>query len=163
MPSAFTSVATAAVAAAGSAEAASPSLSRIDLEEHRRQVTQSAIGRLGRGLAPVMAPCGFDWKISTGLLGAFAAKEVFVGQMAVIYADDGQGATLRQRLAADYTPLQAVCIMLFILIASPCMATVAVTARESGSWKWALFQWSYLTALAWLLTAAVYQIGRLIL
>jgi ferrous iron transport protein B len=65
-------------------------------------------------------------------------------------------------LRSRYTPLQAFCIMLFALIASPCLATVAVTRQESGSWTWALAQFWGLTALAWVLTTLVYQIGRLI-
>lgn len=138
-------------------------IEEIDTAQHRQQLLNSAIGRIGRGIAPVMAPCGFDWKISTALLGSLAAKEVFIGQMAVIYAvgedqGPGQAETLRSKLAENYTPLQGISIMLFILIASPCIATVAVTARESGSWKWAMLQWGYLTALAWLVTAGVYQL-----
>jgi len=136
------------------------------LDAHRAELAHSAIGRIGQGVAPVLAPCGFDWKISTALLGSFAAKEVFISQMGIIHAvseDAGAGSkTLRERLAANYTALQGFCIMLFILISSPCMATVAVTIRESGSWKWALLQWTYLTALAWMVTAIVYQAGMLL-
>ena len=130
---------------------------------HRADLTHSAIGRIGKTIAPVFRPCGFDWKVSTALIGAFAAKEVFIGQLGVIYAvehaDEGS-ESLRAQLSADYSPLQGVCMMLFILIASPCMATVAVTMREGGSWKWAALQWGYLTALAWVVAAAVFQIGR---
>jgi len=139
----------------------------------RAQLEYSAIGRVGRAMEPVMKPAGLDWKVATAMLGALAAKEVFVGQMAVVYADGGEvvtgeanhgagrgGAPLRQKLAADYTPLQGLSMLLMVLIASPCVATLAVTARESGSWKWAAAQWLYLTALAWLLAVAVFQVGR---
>ena len=114
----------------------------------------------------MMQPLGFDWRISTALLGAFAAKEVFVAQMAVVHAvghGDEAPDILRDRLQANYTPLQGLCVMLFCLIGMPCMATVAVTRRETGSWRWALFQFGGLTLLAWVLTAAVYQIGWLII
>jgi len=127
------------------------------------ELTHSAIGRLGHGIAPLLRPCGFDWRISTGLVGAMAAKEAFIGQMGVIYAvdsEEGKVRTLREKLAGQYTPLEGLAIMVFILISTPCVATVAVTIRESGSWKWAAFQWGYLTALAWVVTAALYQIGR---
>ena len=137
----------------------------VEYAVHQAELVNSGVGRIGRFLAPALKPCGFDWKVSTALLGAFAAKEVFVGQMGVIHAvgeaADETSATLRLRLAAAYTPLQGLCMMLFILIASPCMATVAVTVRETGSWKWAALQWGGLTALAWLVTAAVYQTGTL--
>ena len=130
---------------------------------YQAKLTYSTIGRLGGFIAPVMKPCGFDWKISTALLGAMAAKEAFIGQMGVVYAvgddPDGQGQSLTDRLAAAYTPLQGLAIMVFILISAPCMATVAITLRESGSWKWAALQWGYLTVLAWVITTAMYQLA----
>lgn len=137
----------------------------IHLREHWAEITHSAIGRIGRGLAPVLKPCGFDWKISTSLLGSLAAKEAFISQLGILYAVpehvEGGSATLGQKIAADYSPLQGVCMMIFLLIASPCAATFVVTLRESGRWKWALFQWTYLTALAWFLATATFQVGRL--
>ena len=136
---------------------------RAEATEARLSLERSAIGRTGRLIAPVMAPCGFDWRISTGLIGAFAAKEVFISQMGVIYAlaaeADDQEATLREKLQANYTPLQGFCIMLYCLISLPCMATLATTWRESGALKWALLQAGGLTALAWAVTAIVYQAG----
>ncbi len=126
----------------------------------------SAIGRIGRIIAPVLQPLGFDGRISTALLGAFAAKEMFVAQLGVVFAvggDEGPTTPLREKLRAAYTPLQGFCILLFCLISMPCLSTVAVTLRESGSWKWAALQLGGLTALAWGITAAVYQLGRLAL
>ena len=126
----------------------------------------SILGHIGRGMEPIMSYCGFDWKVSTALVGAIVAKEIFVAQLGVIYSmgsGDEDGGTLRQKLQAAYSPLQAYCIMLFCLIAFPCVATVAVTKKESGSWKFALFQLGSLTFAAWVLTTAVYQIGSLIL
>ncbi len=132
---------------------------------HQAQLNHSAIGRIGHAVAPVLRPCGFDWKISTALLGSFAAKEAFISQMGIIHAVDAESdrgtETLQATLSDQYTPLVGFCIMLFILISSPCLATVAVTYRESGHWKWALLQWTYLTAVAWVVTAGVYQVGRL--
>ena len=124
----------------------------------------SAAGRVGRALEPVMRPLGFDWKITTAMIGAFAAKEVFVAQMGIVHSlgEVGQESTdLRQVLRRDYTPLTGVSLMLFLLIATPCMATLAVTRRESGSWKWALLQLSGLTAVAYLVSLVFYQVGRL--
>jgi ferrous iron transport protein B len=152
-------------AAAGDPAAVRSQLAQIDIREHRAQLTNSAIGRVGRFVAPVLQPAGFDWKIATAMLGALAVKEAFIGQMGVIYAvgdgdDAGQNGSLRQNLARDYSPLQGLALMLFVLIASPCMATVAVTARESGSWKWAALQWGYLTVLAWVVACGVFQVGH---
>lgn len=125
----------------------------------------SYAGQIGRTIEPIIAPMGFDWKIGTALIGAFAAKEVFVSQLGIVYSvgDSNEGsAALREKLQKNYNPLIGFCIMLFTLIAAPCMATIAVTKRESNSWKWAALQFFGLTALAYLLTVAVYQIGNLL-
>ena len=137
---------------------------RIDELGARRKLEHSAIGRIGKTVAPVMRPCGFDWKISTALIGAFGAKEIFVGQMAVVYAVGQESADARRRLnaklQATYSGFQGFCIMLFCLISLPCVATVVVTWRESGQIRWALGQMIGLTVLAWSVTAVVFQIGR---
>ena len=124
----------------------------------------SAAGRVGQFLEPLMSPLGFDWKISTAMIGAFAAKEVFVAQMGIVYSlgeVDSESMDLRQVLRRDYTPLTAISLILFLLIATPCMATLAVTRRESGSWKWALLQLVGLTAVAYLVSLVFYQTGRI--
>ncbi len=145
-------------------EARTDQMARIAHAEAEAGLQSSLMGRVGRALEPLLRPCGFDWKISTAMVGAFAAKEVFVSQMGIVYslgdAQDEESLTLREKLQANYTPLTGLCIMLFCLISAPCMATIAVTRRESNSWKWALFQFVGLTVLAWVVTTAVYQIGR---
>jgi len=142
-------------------------LARLKNREAQAALENSMLGKIGRGLEFFLAPCGFDWKVSTALVGAVVAKEIFVAQLGVIYSLGGQEQTgdesLREKLQDNYTPLQAYCIMLFCLIAFPCVATVAVTRRESGSWLFAMFQLFSLTLLAWVLTTAVYQVGRLFL
>jgi ferrous iron transport protein B len=132
------------------------------------QLANSVIGRVGRAIEPVIKPLGFDWKIGTALIGATAAKELFVSQLGIIYAvssHDGSSpaATLRQHLQADYSSLVGFCIMLFCLISSPCAATIVVTRSEAGSWFWAAFQFVSLTVLAYIITFAVYQIGSLVM
>lgn len=132
--------------------------------EQAERLEYTVTGRLGRFMEPVLRPIGFDWRIGSALIGAVAAKEVFVAQLGIVYAvgdADEHSRPLRERLRSQYTPLTAWCIMLFCLISSPCMATVAVTRRESGSWRWAAVQFVGLTVLAWLLTALVYQAGSL--
>jgi len=122
----------------------------------------SLAGRIGRAIEPAMRPVGFDWKTSTALIGAFAAKEVFVAQLGIVYAldaTDEQSAPLRETLRREYTSLQAFCIMGFCLNSVPCMATLATVWQESGSWKWPALQLVGLTALAYAVTLCVYQIG----
>lgn len=139
---------------------------QTDTDIASRQLAHSFVGRLGHAMEPIIAPMGFDWRIGTALVGAFAAKEVFVAQLGIVYAvespDDTGAAHLREQLRADYTPLVGFCIMLFALIASPCMATVAVIRRESGSWGWAAFQFFGLTVFAWIVTVLAFQIGTLL-
>jgi ferrous iron transport protein B len=133
-------------------------------EEQAQQVKleHSVIGTLGQAIEPVIKPLGFDWKIGTALIGATAAKEVFVSQLAIVYAvggaDEGT-TTLRHLLQTNYTPLTGFCIMLFCLIYAPCVATIAMTKQETNSWGWAIFQFISLTVIAYIITLAVYQIG----
>ncbi len=125
----------------------------------------SVAGRFGKFLEPVVAPLGFDWRLATAMVGAFAAKEVFVSQMNIVYSlgeTDQESAPLRERLGDDYSPVTGISLILFLLIATPCMATVAVTRRESGSWRWAALQFFGLTAFAYVLSLLVFQIGSLV-
>jgi len=148
-----------------SEEERSEKITAIEDAEKEAGLRNSIAGRIGHALEPVLRPMGFDWKIGTALIGAFAAKEVFVAQMGIVYsvgeADEGS-ETLRGKLKENYSPLVGLCIMLFCLISAPCMATIAITRRESNSWKWALFQLAGLTVLAWVLTVIVFQAGGLL-
>jgi ferrous iron transport protein B len=138
---------------------------QIEQARQAEGLAYTITGRIGHAIEPLLRPMGFDGQIGTALIGALAAKEVFVAQMGIVYSvgEAGEGSDpLRARLREAYTPLQAYCIMLFCLVSAPCMATIAVTKRESNSWKWAFLQLGGLTALAFLLTTAVYQVGSLL-
>lgn len=140
-------------------------LRAIEEAKSSEMLAYSVTGRIGHALEPLLRPMGFDWKIGTALVGSFAAKEVFVAQMGIVYSvgeADEESEALRETLARKYSPLVAFCIMLFCLVSAPCMATIAVTRRESNSWAWALLQLGGLTALAYVLTVLVYQGGRLL-
>lgn len=142
-------------------------LTAAEIERHRQSedLRYSIAGRIGRAMEPVIRPMGFDWKLGTAMIGAFAAKEVFVAQIGIVYSlgetnERSQG--LRSVISREYSPLVAISLILFLLVGTPCMATVAITRRESGSWKWALLQFGGLTALAYFLSLIVYQVGRLL-
>ena len=129
------------------------------------ELSYSMAGRVGRLIEPALMPLGFDWRIGTALIGAIAAKEVFVAQMGIVFAvgeADETSDQLRAQLRQRYSPLIGFCIMLFALISTPCIATFAITRQESGSIKWAFAQTFGLTALAWIVTFAVYQGGLLL-
>ena len=135
-------------------------------DAHQRKLEYSIAGRVGKAIEPALATMGFDWKIGTALIGATAGKEIFVSQLGIIYAvqDEGEEShkeSLRSALRRDYSPLVALCICLFCLISMPCLATFAVVIRESNSWLWGGFLVFYLTALAWIISAGVYQVGSL--
>ncbi len=159
---------TAAIAQA--AEAERPAL--VQAREAER-IQQSYGGRLGHALEPALRPLGFDWKIGVGLIGAFAAREVFISTMGIIYGmgEDvkAEDVGLRARMQAErrpdgkpvYTPLVGLTLMIFFALCCQCMSTLAVVRRETASWRWPLFLFAYMTALAWVAGVAVYQGGRL--
>jgi ferrous iron transport protein B len=138
------------------------------------QLRNSFAGRMGRAIAPIIAPLGFDWKMGIGIITSFAAREVFVSTMSTVYnvgqADDSEAGTktLAQTLRAQkrldgtpvYTSLVAITLMVFYVFALQCASTVAVVRRETNSWKWPLFQWVYMGILAWGLAFITYQGGR---
>ncbi len=131
-------------------------------EQQVAELSHTIAGRIGHAMEPVIKPLGFDWRIGTAMIGAFAAKEVFVAQLGIVYSigeADEESEPLREKMKANYSPLVGFCIMLFMLISAPCMATIAVTRRESNSWKWALFQLGGLTLLAYVVTFIVFQVG----
>jgi ferrous iron transport protein B len=149
----------------GTQEEKAELIAAVDNEEAETALLHSVAGRVGHAMEPALKPMGFDWKIGIALIGAFAAKEVFVAQMGIVYAvgeADEESETLREKLQNNYSPLVGFCIMLFCLISAPCMVTIAVTKRESNSWGWALFQLAGLTIMAYVITAAVFQAGSLL-
>jgi ferrous iron transport protein B len=134
----------------------------------------SYAGRLGHAIEPLIAPLGFDWKIGVGLIGAFAAREVFVATMGIVYsagADvDEESVTLRERMRAEvradgtpvYSPLSGLSLMVFFALACQCMSTLAVVKRETGGYRWPAFMLVYMSVLAWVASFVVYQGGRLL-
>ena len=135
-------------------------------------LANSYAGRLGHAIEPVIAPLGFDWKIGIGIIGAFAAREVFVSTLGVVYGvgdqADEASAPLRSKLHEErwpdgrrvYTPLVGLSLMVFFALAAQCMSTLAVVRRETRSWRWPAFLFTYMTALAWVCSFLTYQGGR---
>ncbi len=136
------------------------------------QLQNSYMGRIGRFIEPAVEPLGFDWKIGIGLASSFAAREVFIATMGVVYgvADDADenSLPLRQRIAADtwpdgrrvFTPLVGISLMVFYVLACQCMSTLAIVRRETGTWRWPIFMFTYMTILAYLASLTVYQTGK---
>lgn len=158
--------------AMAAAQATGDVVAVVDLAHRKKaeDLEHSIAGRIGRFVEPVIEPLGFDWKIGIGLLGSFAAREVFVSTMGLVYGvgeADEDSTTLRHALKmqrrADgslvYTPLTGLSLLVFFMIAMQCFSTLAVVKQESGSWRWTGFQLAYLSVLAWLASFATYQIG----
>jgi len=134
----------------------------------------SAAGQMGHFIEPVIKPLGYDWKIGIGLIGSFAAREVFVSTMSIVYNVEGNDhedtAPLRDTMQHEkrpdgspvFTPLICIGLMVFYVLAMQCISTVAIVKRETNSWRWPLFQIGYMTALAWIGAFVVYQGGRLL-
>lgn len=145
-------------------EVANMQIEDINNKVAEAELEYSAAGRIGKFIEPVLSPLGFDWKIGTALIGAFAAKEVFVAQMGIVYSlgEAGEDSeVLRDKLRENYSPLVGFAIMVFALLSAPCMATFAIVKRESNSWKWAFFQFFGMTFVAYIITFIIYQTGRL--
>ena len=122
-------------------------------------------GRVGHALVPFMKPIGFDWHVTTATIGALAAKEVFVSQLGILFAQgeaDENSEGLRAILIKNYTPLQAFCMMLFCLLSIPCLATLAIINRELNSWKMAIAEGCAMFVLAYIVSFIVYQAGMLL-
>lgn len=146
-------------------------LAEIDSAEAGQRLRESVAGRLGHVMEPALEPLGFDWRIGVGILGAFAAREVFVSTLGIVFdiADaDESNESLREALKHAtwpdgrplLTPLTGVCLMVFFVLACQCMSTLGVVARESRSWKWPAFLFAYMTGLAYTVTFLIHQAGR---
>ncbi|MFN5333778.1 MAG: ferrous iron transport protein B [Bacteroidota bacterium] len=137
-------------------------------EEQAALLQVSYAGQAGKIIEPIIRPLGYDWKIGIALITSFAAREVFVGTMATLYSVNGEddASTLREKMQTAtwpngnkvYTLASGVSLMLFYLLAMQCMSTLAVVKRETNSWKWPMIQLAYMTALAYLISFAAYQI-----
>lgn len=139
------------------------------------QQEQSYIGRIGKAMQPAFMAQGFSWKLDVGIVAGVGAKEIVASTIGVLYSpeegvdEDGAASNesemysrLRKQMTADgITPLTAYSFLLFVLLYFPCVAVIAAIKGETGSWKWALFSAGYTTFLAWIASAAFYQIGRL--
>jgi ferrous iron transport protein B len=145
----------------------------IDAEEQGALLRASYGGRLGRAVEPAIEPLGFDWKIGIGLIGAFAAREVFVSTMGVVYGvgdADESSPLLRDKIRKEtyvdgrpvYTPLVGLSLMIFIALACQCMSTLAAVKRETRTYRWPVFMFVYMTGLAWIASFVVYQGGLLL-
>lgn len=138
------------------------------------QLEQSVAGRMGHAIEPVIKPVGWDWKIGVGMIGAFAAREVFISTLGEVYAlgadVDEADTTLREHIQDEvdeegahvWSPLVGLSVMVFIALGAQCTSTLAVLKRETNSYRWPIFQFLWMTSLAYVASLVVFQVGRLL-
>ena len=149
-------------------------VTQLENERAFEKLEMSYAGKMGKAIAPIFKPLGFDdWKLSVGLIGGFVAKEIVVGTLGTLHSVgevDEESESLRQRLQSQtrpdgskkFNPLVAYSIMIFVLLYIPCIAVIAAVKRETNSWKWPIFMIFYTTGIAWIASFIVYQVGRLL-
>jgi ferrous iron transport protein B len=151
---------------------ASPQLQGAELEDAiaAEKLQNSYAGIFGKTIEPVIKPLGYDWKIGIALIASFAAREVFVGTMSIIYSmgskaeEDG---TIKARLKREKNPqtgelvfgvATSFSLLVFYVFAMMCMSTIAVVYRETKGWKWPMIQLAYMSVLAYVAAFIVYQL-----
>jgi len=139
-------------------------LSELRFQETAEIMEQRWIGKIGKWIEPVVAPLGFSWREGVALVTGFVAKEIVVSTYGVLFGvgekatEESSGVITRIR-QSGMTPLVALGFLVFTLLYTPCLATVAAIKRETASWNYTLFSIAYSIALAWILAFALYQIG----
>ena len=126
-------------------------------------ISYSFAGKIGKGLEPIFRPIGFNWKIAVALIPSFAAREVMIGSLATVYAvgDQKEGGVelLADRLARDWSLATALSLLVWYILACQCLSTLAVTRRETNSWRWPAVMLIYMTTLAYLGSFLTYHLA----
>jgi ferrous iron transport protein B len=134
-----------------------------------QKLENSYIGIMGKTIEPVISPLGYDWKIGVAIISSFAAREVFVGTLATIYSvgDSDNDTTIKNKMQAEIHPetgqkifnfASGISLLLFYAFAMQCASTIAITKKETNSWKWPLGQLIFMSGLAYLVALIAYQI-----
>ncbi len=144
------------------------SLDMQEKQRHESQMYNSYIGRIGRAVAPVFKPLGFDWKMTVSVIMGITAKEVVVSTMGVLYPSKDNKLTTALLSEKDAVTQQlfwnkrrALAFLIFILLYFPCVATMAAVRKETGTWRWPVFMIVYTTGIAWLISFGFYQFSQL--
>nr|WP_315253499.1 ferrous iron transport protein B [uncultured Flavobacterium sp.] len=134
-----------------------------------QKLENSYIGLMGRGIEPIISPLGYDWKIGIAIISSFAAREVFVGTLATIYSVGGTDNenTIKNKMAAEINPVtgekvfnfaSGISLLMFYAFAMQCASTLAITKKETNSWKWPAGQLVFMSTLAYLVALITFQI-----
>ena len=134
-----------------------------------RQLEESFLGRAGKVVEPAFRPLGWDWRVSSAVIAGFPAREVVIAVLGTVYAvgDEADEATLSTRLQGStwpdgrpiFTLPMVIGLLIFYALCLQCAATIAVIRRETNTWRWPLFAWTYMTTLGYLGALLAYQLG----
>ncbi|MBK0369719.1 ferrous iron transport protein B [Flavobacterium agrisoli] len=146
-------------------------LSELELENEiaSQKIENSYIGIMGRAIEPVIQPLGYDWKIGIAIISSFAAREVFVGTLATIYSVGGTDneATIKNKMQEEVNPVtgqkifnlaSGVSLLLFYAFALQCASTLAITKKETNSWRWPIIQLVLMSGFAYVTALIAYQV-----
>ncbi len=141
-------------------------LSELRFQETAEMMEQRWIGKIGKWIEPVVAPLGFSWREGVALVTGFVAKEIVVSTYGVLFGvgedvDEESSGVINRLRQSGMTPLVALGFLIFTLLYTPCLATVAAIKRETASWSYTLFSIAYSIVLAWVLAFGVFQIGSI--
>ena len=152
-------------AAVESVEEAEALVEEADSLASRESTAASYLGRIGKSVEPVFAPIGADWQLSISIMASFAAREVFVSSTSVLLGtgEEAEAEPLMDKIRNSrrddgsplLTPSSAAGLLVFFVLAMQCLPTLAVTRKESGAWKWAILQLTWMSLLAWGMAAAI--------
>ena len=143
---------------------------QIQREYSAAKLENSWAGIMGKAIEPAITPLGYDWRIGISLITSFAAREVFVGTLATLYSvgDEGEGMRLRDKMREArrpdgtilFTLATGISLMVFYVFAMQCMSTLAITRRETKTWKWPIIQFVYMTGLAYIMSWLAYELFK---
>lgn len=143
---------------------------QIGREHSAAKLENSWAGIMGKAIEPAIEPLGYDWRIGISLITSFAAREVFVGTLATLYSvgDEGEGMRLRDKMREArrpdgtilFTLATGISLMVFYVFAMQCMSTLAITRRETKTWKWPIIQFVYMTGLAYIMSFLAYELFK---
>jgi ferrous iron transport protein B len=133
------------------------------------KLENSYIGIMGKAIEPAISPLGYDWKIGIAIISSFAAREVFVGTLATIYSvgDNDNDNTIKNKMGAEINPetgakifnfATGISLLLFYAFAMQCASTLAITKKETNTWKWPLAQLVFMSGLAYIVALIAFQI-----
>lgn len=158
---------------AGDTQKADELRNNADGLTRRFSLQNSYAGKMGRTIEPLIKPLGFDWQIGIGIVSSFAAREVIVSTLSVVYglgdssAQNNRGSlydSLRRAKRSDGMPVfntaSCISLLVFYILAAQCLSTTAIVRRETNSWKWPLFQMAFMTGFAYIAALITFQLLR---